>query len=551
MKQGLSFGQSQQLALTPQLQQSIRLLQLSAQELNQEIAQKLLDNPLLECEDDFELSLDSADEDDEASEASSESEMDAWEQLNQPSAAGEAALDIDASWRDDEMAPHEVNELKVQADSADSAELQDEYGLNQVTDEFASSSGVNTERSDQHETKPQGQGLGSLEHMLKEQVLSLRLKASEKAALLYLIDSLDERGYLADELEDLANAVSGESSGSLFEQSLQALRLAHRYLLSFEPVGVGARHLSEALVAQLKVKKWPLTQTAARDLALGICELQSKDSSQVSEGAGLGSWGLVLLAKRDFKTLNKHLSKLHPGLKSEDLEPALKLIQSLEPHPARAYGKNDTHNVIPDVRAVRKGQHWRAELNGSLLPRLKIQQAYADALRQHKKDTAGAVQSMQDCLQEARWFIKSVQQRFDTLLRVSDLIVQRQAAYFRLGSAALKPMVIREIADELGLHESTISRVTTAKYMSTPWGTVELKYFFSSGLQTLSGADTSSTAVRGIIAQIIAAENPSKPLSDQKIADLLKKQGIACARRTVAKYRESLHISPKQLRKNH
>ncbi|MBS0344256.1 MAG: RNA polymerase factor sigma-54, partial [Proteobacteria bacterium] len=211
--------------------------------------------------------------------------------------------------------------------------------------------------------------------------------------------------------------------------------------------------------------------------------------------------------------------------------------------------------VVPDVIVTRTGgdgaPRFRVQLNPDVMPRLKVHHFYANALRQHKSSGAGAADcaALQQRLQEARWFIKNIQQRFDTILRVSNAIVERQKSFFVHGELAMRPLVLREIADELGLHESTISRVTTAKYMATPFGTVELKYFFGSALGTETGGNASSTAVRALIKQFVGSEDTKKPLSDSQLSDMLKEQGIECARRTVAKYREALRIAPANLRK--
>ena len=233
---------------------------------------------------------------------------------------------------------------------------------------------------------------------------------------------------------------------------------------------------------------------------------------------------------------------------------ALALIARLEPKPGRRFVDVERHVIVPDVivqKTNRKGgdglMQFSVQLNHDVMPRLRVHEVYAGALRSHKGSEGHAM--LQQRLQEARWFIKNVQQRFDTILRVSKAIVERQKNFFIHGELAMRPLVLRDIADELGLHESTISRVTTAKYMATPHGTYELKFFFGSGLGTETGGNASSTAVRALIRQFVSAENPKKPLSDSQIAEMLKEQGIECARRTVAKYREALKIAPANLRK--
>jgi RNA polymerase sigma-54 factor len=268
---------------------------------------------------------------------------------------------------------------------------------------------------------------------------------------------------------------------------------------------------------------------------------------------------LELLAKRDIKRLMPLC-----GESDEAIRQGLTLLTRLEPKPGRRFVDVERHVIVPDVIVTQIGRNrrgaaqaqefqesvssvrFRVTLNSDVMPRLRVHDIYANALRSHKGE---GHQAMQQRLQEARWFIKNIQQRFDTILRVSNAIVERQKSFFIHGELAMRPLVLREIADELGLHESTISRVTTAKYMSTPFGTFELKYFFGSGLGTEVGGNASSTAVRALIKQFVASENTQKPLSDNKISDMLKEQGIECARRTVAKYREALRIAPANLRK--
>ena len=514
MKQGLSLRVSQHLALTPQLQQSIRLLQLSTLELSQEVEQMLDDNPFLERSLDEapreEFGLPQADtpvrgEDIEAENAShsvadddhstsgavekdAESALpDNWE--------GDGTTEIapdDSEWGGD--APARTNNLGDD-ERADAAELA---------------------RSQE-----------SLTAFLHRQALALRLGEVDRAALRFLIESLNDDGYLEDALADLAAGLAG---GDLE----QAEELEHRFsmalglLQSLEPTGVGARDLGECLRLQLKARLAQAPDDALTATALRICT-QPMD----------------LLARRDIKRLTQLC-----GDTEADVRAAIGLIGRLEPKPGRRFVDVERNLIIPDVivtRIVGAGQpRFSVRLNTDVMPRLRVHDIYASALRQHKGEGS---QALQQRLQEARWFIKNIQQRFDTILRVSNAIVERQKNFFVHGELAMRPLVLREIADELGLHESTISRVTTAKYMATPFGTFELKYFFGSGLGTETGGNASSTAVRALIKQFVAAENPKKPLSDNQISDMLKEQGIECARRTVAKYRDALKIAPANLRK--
>ena len=318
-----------------------------------------------------------------------------------------------------------------------------------------------------------------------------------------------------------------------------ALGLLH----SLEPVGVGARDLGEclrlqlrALMALAKAESESPERRAVLAVALGICEQP-----------------MTLLARRDVKTLMQRC-----GGTDAQTRDAIALISRLEPKPGRRFVDVERNIVVPDVLVLPVAKtspgmtpKFRVMLNPEVMPKLRVHDIYANVLRNHRggKDAASYA-GLQQRLQEARWFIKNIQQRFDTILRVSTAIVERQKSFFTHGELAMRPLVLREIADELGLHESTISRVTTAKYMATPFGTFELKYFFGSGLGTESGGNASSTAVRALIKQFISAENLKKPLSDNQISEMLKEQGIDCARRTVAKYREGLKIAPASLRKD-
>jgi RNA polymerase sigma-54 factor len=303
------------------------------------------------------------------------------------------------------------------------------------------------------------------------------------------------------------------------------LQMALNHVHHMEPAGVGARDLGECLRLQIM----ELRNTPEARAAMLICEQP-----------------LELMAKRDVKRLCAAC-----GLDDAMVRQALGLIARLEPKPGRRFVNLERQVVVPDVLVTRSGRGFKVVLNPEVMPRLRVHDIYANALRHGRGGSSDAANaSMQQRLQEARWFIKNIQQRFDTILRVSTAIVERQRNFFMHGELAMRPLVLREIADELALHESTISRVTTAKYMATPHGTFELKYFFGSGLGTETGANASSMAVRALLKQFIASENAKKPLSDNQLSDLLKEQGIECARRTVAKYREALRIAPANLRKS-
>jgi RNA polymerase sigma-54 factor len=521
MKQGLSLRVSQHLALTPQLQQSIRLLQLSTLELNQEIDQMLDDNPFLEKDleaterEEFGLTqADVAAPRDDRDQEYDAQYRESGEVDGDANREVEAGPDVEAGWEGDgtqEMTPDDK-----------------EWG----GDAPPSSSGD----PDAADASEWARSQESLTDHLHRQALSLRLSDTDRAALRFLIENLNDDGYLEDSLEELAVGLQGgepqdDEALEAYEELVSRLQMALRLLHHMEPVGVGARDLAECMGLQLQALRDRADDTSLYDLALAMCR-QPLD------------W----LAKRDLKRLGQAV-----GGSEADLKSALALIARLEPKPGRRFVDVERQIVIPDVIVTRNGNdrqgqpRFRVMLNPDVMPKLRVQEIYANALKgAGKGDSASGLQQR---LQEARWFIKNIQQRFDTILRVSQAIALRQRNFFIHGELAMRPMVLREIADELSLHESTISRVTTAKYMSTPMGTFELKYFFGSGLGTETGANASSTAVRALIKQFIASESPKKPLSDNQLSDMLKEQGIDCARRTVAKYREALRIPPTNLRK--
>ena len=348
-----------------------------------------------------------------------------------------------------------------------------------------------------------------------------------------LIESLDGDGYLADPLEEIALRLGdmldvGDADGR--EDLIARLQCALKWLQSLEPLGVGARSLPECLVLQLRAQP----RCPARQLAMRICEQH-----------------LELLARRDIKKLMSLT-----GADEATIRQAQALIKTCEPKPGRPFTDAESNIIVPDVIVQRSGRGLKVVLNGDVMPKLRINDLYAQAMRGQRNSAAhaangvnGSSPSLAGRLQEARWFMKNIQQRFDTILRVSKAIVERQKSFFTHGDIAMKPLVLREIADELGLHESTISRVTTAKYMATPQGTFELKYFFGSSLNTDAGGNASSTAVRALIQQLVTAEDGIKPLSDSQLSLMLEEQGIQVARRTVAKYRDALKIAPASLRR--
>ena len=473
MKPSLQLKLSQHLALTPQLQQSIRLLQLSTLELEQELEKFLAENPLLEREED-EYAAPRATAEVQQNDEGAASEP-------EPSERSESSSSEEESWLGDE-GPTTYATASGSFDDDD----------NDFQDIQAATTSLR-------------------EHLLWQLGL-IKISERDHTLVACLIDALDDDGYLTQSLDDLCQSLPEESGIELDE-----LQIALRHLQHFDPTGVGARSAQECLTLQLKA----LPEDDTRSLAMAIVENH-----------------LDLLAGRDFARIKKLT-----GCDDDQLRAAQFLIRSLNPRPGSLYAALDARYITPDVVVRKIRGQWTVSVNSDAFPRLRINNMYAQILSQQR----GSGLSGQ--LQEARWLIKNVQQRFDTILRVAQSIVDRQRQFFDYGEVAMRPLVLREIADLLGLHESTVSRVTTQKYMATPRGIFELKYFFGSHVATEAGGACSATAIRALIKQMIGAEDPKKPLSDSQISELLGQQGIVVARRTIAKYRESLNIAPVKLRK--
>ncbi len=509
MKQGLQVRMSQHLALTPQLQQSIRLLQLSTLELHQEVEQMLDANPFLETEDDngqvYEPMAERTSAVERVAERETERAAETTSDSSSEAAAEPAGLDntdFGTTERDD---------------WENGTEREDFDGIRELPS-VAGSSGSDNEDFESRDRNPTA---ASLQDHLRDQLLGMRLSVADAAALDILIDSLNDDGYLADTLEAIAAELVDDEGER--EELLEHLNCALKWLQAMEPLGVGARNLGECLTLQLRA----LPRSEAQMIAIMICKQH-----------------LDLLAKRDLKKL-----MAATGADEDLIKQAQVLIVGTEPKPGRPFSKAEALIVVPDVIVQKAGRGWKVVLNPEVMPKLRINDLYAQAIRQGRGSATASGAGLTGRLQEARWFMKNIQQRFDTIQRVSQAIVERQKSFFTHGAIAMKPLVLREIADELGLHESTISRVTTAKYMSTIFGTFELKYFFGSSLNTEAGGNASSTAVRALIKQLVAAEDVAQPLSDSQISLMLAEQGIQVARRTVAKYREALRIAPANLRR--
>jgi len=490
MKQTLQLRTSQHLALTPQLQQSIRLLQLSTLELHQELEQILTENPLLERVDDpldhsVRLLADGA-------------------LMAGAPASSATANDVPAtSPADAGPAAGEADEPAGEAPAAESEWSFDDAPRTSKAPE-----------DDDGRPQLQAQHTSLREHLLQQAQLSV-YAARDRALLELVIEALDDNGYLEESLADIHARLPAELGIELEE-----LTVALKMLQSFDPPGVGAADAAECLA--LQIRRLPQVPLVTRRLALRIVEAH-----------------LPLFAQRDFNKLKKALD-----CDDEDLREAQAVIRRCNPYPGSPFAADTSDYVVPDVIVKQTSAGWQVLLNQNVIPRLRVHSLYASILKQHKGEASLGAQ-----LQEARWLIKNMRQRFDTILRVSQAIVDRQRNFFSHGAVAMRPLVLREIADTLGLHESTISRVTTQKFMLTPHGMFELKYFFGSHVATEAGGEASSTAIRALIKQLIGAEDPKNPFSDSKLAEMLGEQGMVVARRTVAKYREALKIPPVNLRK--
>jgi RNA polymerase sigma-54 factor len=510
MKATLQLKFSQHLALTPQLQQSIKLLQLSTVELNQELERFLLENPLLERDE---------------TETRIGDEAGSFTALADASLAKSEAADFGASGDvvTTQVATNEDSDRELTYDGADYAEFGEGAANNRL-----SGASSDDERGDNEAYAQSDESAMSLQQFLFQQLPLTSLSPRDQQMASFIIANLDDDGYLTYEMDDLAALLEANMPEELREQALDAediraeLNIALQHVQHLEPTGVGARSLAECLRLQLTALP--------------------TNTPQIANALLLVNSHLDVLAQRDLVKLKRLLR-----VSDEELKIIRALVVSLEPKPGRRFGQGDTRYIIPDVVVKKVRGRWRAMLNQEAMPKLRVNKLYADLL--HKSRDADG-KNLSGQLQEARWLIKNIQQRFETILKVTEAIVENQRHFFDHGEVAMRPLVLREIAEQVDLHESTVSRVTTQKYMLTPRGIFELKYFFGSSVATEAGGACSATAIRALIKQLVEAEDQRKPLSDNKIADVLSNQGILVARRTVAKYRESLNIAPANLRKS-
>lgn len=535
MKPTLQFKLSQSLALTPQLQQSIRLLQLSTMELEQEIDQMLADNPLLE-QDEEDLAQNNLEAPEPAEVENSSSEAIDYTEEYQP-VPGDLSSQLTTTSTQDtvDSRAEELDAPDWKTDNAPSGELDVAFG----------EGGAGESSGDDNDFDPASnvsRGITLNQH-LRDQLAGHLFSESDRFLAQAVIDSINEDGFFTDSFEELAESLGAIRLDAEQREELQEkLQIALRMVQSFDPPGVAARDMAECLLLQLKARTFSRGGCASplQRIAEQLCSASATHSAADM---------LAFLSKRDYKRLARLTD-----CDEEDVRAAHQIISQLNPRPSAGFESESARPVVPDVliqRIAGVNGHagmvqFRATLNTEVMPKLRVNQLYANILKQRRGENTLGLQTQ---LQEARWFIKNVQQRFETILRVSQCIVERQRNFFLLGPAGMRPLVLKDVADLLGLHESTISRVTSSKYMHTPWGTFELKYFFTSGVSTDTGGSASSTAVKSLIKKLVESEDGHKPLSDNDLADKLAEQGIVIARRTVAKYREALRIAPGSQRK--
>lgn len=471
--------------MTPQLQQAIRLLQLSSLELQAEIQEALETNPLLEVEEEFNSDDVSASDQDNSSDTEIDLSSKELNQVENSSIPDE--LPTDSEWEDtfDTQVPNQSS--------------------NQIVD-----SGVERDNED-------NSGDTLQEHLLWQMRLT-PFSETEQAIASIIIDSIQDDGYLQGTLEDILSSLGDDYE----EVELDEIEAVLHRIQHFDPIGVASRDLRECLLIQLKLYESDLEQIEL------VTELIDKH--------------LDTLAKRDYAQIKRALK-----VSDEQLTELVRSIQLLNPRPGSHIQVDKTEYIVPDVYTRKINGKWQLSLNPDNAPKIQVAEHYASMIK--RADNSADNTYLKNNLQEARWFLKSLQSRNETLLKVSEAIIERQSGFLDHGDEAMKPLVLADIAEKVEMHESTISRVTTRKYLHTPRGIFELKYFFSSHVSTDAGGECSATAIRAIIKKLVLAENPRKPLSDSKIAEILNEQGIKVARRTIAKYRETLAIPPSNERK--
>ncbi len=506
MKASLQLKLGQSLTMTPQLQQAIRLLQLSTLDLQQEIQQALESNPMLETsEDDDNQNPESTENENETAAETSSAE--------ESNTASESSSD----WDESENGP----DWSSETDSPDT--IPDDLPVDTAWDDIYQSAPASSARNDDendNDFETRNSPTETLHDHLEWQLNLTPLSERDQAIAHALMDAVDNHGYLTSPLEEIHSGMMDESDEDPLEMD-EVEAVLHR-LQHFDPPGVFARNLQECLLIQLN--QLP------------------PDTPWLAQARLVITHYINLLGNRDYAQLLRR-----SRLKEDQLRDVLALITGLNPRPGDSLDQAEPDYVIPDVIVRKHNERWRVELNPEIAPRIRVNASYASLIK--RADSSADNTYMRDQLQEAKWFIKSLQSRNETLLKVATRIVEHQQGFLDHGEEYMKPLILSDIAQAVEMHESTISRVTTQKYMHTPRGIFELKYFFSSHVSTDEGGECSSTAIRAMIKKLIATETPKKPLSDSKIAAMLGEQGIKVARRTVAKYREAMHIPPSNERK--
>ncbi len=503
MKPSLQLKFSQQLTMTPQLQQAIKLLQLSTLDLQQEIQEALESNPLLE------LSEASVEQD---SKESTRNEQTAEPQSNDRQTNTETPSTSEPSTT--------MEEAVDSHDALQNGDLPNDLPIDSSWEEYLGSSSAPIKMIGNNPDEDfifQGETSDSIQDHLFWQVEMSHFTEIDKSIAMAIIDSIDESGYLNASCEEIVESLDSEDA------EIEEVECVLKRIQLLDPIGAGARNVQECLLIQLKQ--------------------YADDTPWLEEAKNLIKEYADLLGSKDYRTLMRKTK-----LKEEQLKEVMRLLKTLNPRPGSAISTKEPEYIVPDVNVYKNKGIWMVELNNDALPALAVNETYAQIAKTSKNQNDS--QFIKSHLQEAKWFIKSLESRNETLLKVSHCIVSRQKEFFEKGPEKMIPMVLNDVAEMVDMHESTISRVTTQKYMHTPRGIFELKYFFSSHVATDSGENASSTAIRALIKKLIADEPPAKPLSDSKIAQLLAEQGIKVARRTIAKYRESLNIPPSNQRKS-
>lgn len=512
MKQSLQLKIGQQLTMTPQLQQAIRLLQLSTLDLQNEIQEALDSNPMLEINEDIPEGPAPSDTNSQ-SEAPTESANDNAESFDSPELNNNSSdLDVKSSTQEDSSSDDQWNEDNIPTDLAVDTDWDDVYQASSAPTSLAGSGGEDYDFESRRTTSD------TLQDHLNWQLNLTPMSAIDTEIAEAIIDAVDPNGMLNLSLEEIHGGLVKDHEELELDEVVAVL---HR-VQQFDPPGVASQDIRECLLIQLdQIDDETLASLHARQIIENYLEV---------------------LGSRDFKQLMRKLK-----IKEPELQEAIKIIQALNPRPGEGIGTDNTEYVVPDVFVAKVNNRWSVQLNPEIAPKIRINSDYASMVK--RADSSADNTFLRDNLQEARWFLKSLQSRNETLLKVATCIVEKQQGFLDHGPEAMKPMVLHDVAEVVEMHESTISRVTTQKYMHTPQGIFELKYFFSSHVATEAGGECSSTAIRAIIKKLIAAENARKPLSDSKITGILEEQGIKVARRTIAKYRESLGIPPSNERK--